>query len=95
MPPLPWDKGDKGANTQKLFFEYSFVNLTHFSVKDVQFSIKLTTWPKGSPKGARRTAKGTPRVPQGEPKGAKGSEKGSKREPKGDTQGPVFNIFPT
>ena len=45
MTPLPWDKGDKGdsrANTQKLFVEYSFVNLTHFSVKDVQFPIKST-----------------------------------------------------
>ena len=40
MPPLPRDKGDKGANMEKLFFEDSFVNLTHFSVTDVHFSIK-------------------------------------------------------
>ena len=45
MTPLPWDrrdKGDKRANTQKLLFDYGFVNLTHFSVKDVPFSIKST-----------------------------------------------------
>ena len=43
MTPLPWDNRDNRdnrANTQKLFFEYSFVNLTHFSVKDVHFSTK-------------------------------------------------------
>ena len=39
MTPLPWDRR---ANTQKLIFEDSFVNLTHFSVKDVQFPIKST-----------------------------------------------------
>ena len=45
MTPLPWDPGDPGdrdANSPKLIFEYSFVNLTHFSVKDVPFSIKST-----------------------------------------------------
>ena len=68
MTPLPWDKGDNRdnrANTQKLFFEYCFVNLTHFSVKHVQFLMKLLMWPKGSPKGPRRTTKGSPRAPQG------------------------------
>ena len=42
MTPLPWDPWDQGANTQKLTFEDSFVNLTHFSVTDVQFSVKST-----------------------------------------------------
>ena len=42
MPPLPWDRRDSRANTQKLLFEDSFVNLTQFAVKDVQFSIKST-----------------------------------------------------
>ena len=42
MPPLPRDPRDRRANSQKLTFENSFVNLTHFSVKDVHFSIKLT-----------------------------------------------------
>ena len=69
LPGDPGDPGDPGANTKKLCYDYSFVNLTHFSVKDVQFSIKLPMWPKGSPKGPRRTAKGSPRAPQGEPKG--------------------------
>ena len=42
MPPLRRDQRDPRANTQKLIFEHSFVNLTHFSVKDVPFSIKST-----------------------------------------------------
>ena len=37
MTPLPWDNRDKRANTQKLFFEDSFVNLGHFSVTYVHF----------------------------------------------------------
>ena len=45
MTPLPWDQRDQRdqeANTERLIFENSFVNLTHFSVKDVHFSIKST-----------------------------------------------------
>ena len=45
MPPLRRDRRDqrdRRANTQKLILDYSFVNLTHFSVKDVPFSIKST-----------------------------------------------------
>ena len=67
------------ASSKKLFFEYSFVNLTHFSVKDVQFSIKLLMWPRGRPK----RAKGRPRVGQRDPKAPKGRPKDAQREPKG------------
>ena len=45
MPPLRWDRRDcrdPRANTRRLVFEYGFVNLTHFSVKDVQFTLKST-----------------------------------------------------
>jgi hypothetical protein len=39
MPPL---RRDRRANTKKLKHDYRFVNLTLFSVKDVQFSRKST-----------------------------------------------------
>ena len=48
MPPLrrdqrdQRDQRDRRANTKRLIFEDSFVNWTHFSVKDVHFSLKST-----------------------------------------------------
>ena len=75
MPPL---RRDRRANTQKLFFEDSFVNLTHFSVKDVPFSIKLSLWPKGPPK---RT-KWSPRAAQRDPKAVQMLPKDSIWNPK-------------
>ena len=56
MTPLPWDRRDQRdqrANTKKLKHDYRFVNLTHFSVKDVPFSIKWSLWRRGSPKRAK------------------------------------------
>ena len=88
MPPLRRDKRDKWdqlANTQRLIFEDSFVNLTHFSVKDVQFSIKLPMWPKGCPKrakGSPRAGQRDPKAPKGRPERAQGLPKESKRRPK-------------
>ena len=88
MTPLPWDRrdrGDQGANTQKLILDYSFVNLIHFSVKDVQFSMKLLMWPKGSPKrakGSPRAGQRDPKAPKGRPEAAQGLPKESKRRPK-------------
>ena len=78
MPPLRRDQWDRRANTRWLVFEYSFVNLTHFAVKDVQFSIKLPIWPKGSPK----RAKGSPRAGQRDPKAPKGRPEGAQDLPK-------------
>ena len=49
--------------------------MTHFSVKDVQFSIKLLMWPRGCPK----RAKGRPRVGQRDPKARKGRPRAPQR----------------
>ena len=81
------------ANSKKLFWVDCFLNLAHFSAEDIQFSTKLSMWPKGSPKEAKesqragqrnpRTPKGSPKGAQGHPKGAKGIPKLGKRKPKG------------
>ena len=42
LTPLPGIPRARVASSQKMFFVYSFMNLTHFSVKDVQFQIKST-----------------------------------------------------
>ena len=84
MPPLQRDR-DPRAKTQKPILEDSFVNLTHFSVKDVQFSIKLPMWPKGCPKRAKggpRAGQRDPKAPKGRPERAQGLPKESKRSPK-------------
>ena len=85
IPRAPQAPRAPRANSKKLRFEYSFVNLTHFSVKDVQFSIKLPMWPKGSPKrakGSPRAGQRHPKAPEGRPEGAQGFPKESKRSPK-------------
>ena len=91
MTPLPWDRRDRRdrrdqrANTKKLKHDYRFVNLTHFSVKDVQFSIKLLMWPRGCPKRAKgrpRVGQRDPKAPKGRPERAEGLPKESKRRPK-------------
>ena len=85
MTPLPWDPRDPRANTKKLKHDYRFVNLTHFSVKDVQFSIKLLMWPRGRPKRAKgrpRVGQRDPKAPKGRPERAEGLPKESKRRPK-------------
>ena len=91
MTPLPWDRRDRRdrrdqrANTKKLKHDYRFVNLTHFSVKDVQFSIKLLMWPRGCPKRAKgrpRVGQRDPKAPKGRPERAQGLPKESKRRPK-------------
>ena len=85
MPPLQRDRRDHRANTQKLIFDYRFVNLTHFSVKDVEFSIKLPMWPKGCPKRAKgrpRAGQRDPKAPKGRPERAQGLPKESKWRPK-------------
>ena len=82
LPGIPQAPGAPGASSKKLFFVDSFMSLTHFSVKDVQFLIKLPMWPKGSPTGAKesqREPKGRPKGPKEHPKGAQGLPK----EPKG------------
>ena len=83
MPPLP---RDRRASSKKLFFEDSFVNLTHFSVKDVPFSIKLTMWPEGSPKrvqgNPRSVQKRGPKAAQVFPKESKWSPKSVQGTPK-------------
>ena len=110
MPPLPRDnrdKRDRRANTQKLIFDYSFVNSTHFSVKDVHFLIKLPMWPKGFPKrakgsrpkgskGTQRTPRGSPRAPQRvktEAKVGPGGAKGVPKTPKGGQRKPKGKIY--
>ena len=100
MPPL---RRDPRANSKKLFFEDSFVNLTHFSVKDVPFSIKLTLWPKGSPKRAQgnpRSAQGRPKRIQRQPKcsqksqnGAQSWSRGRQRRPKDTPRKPKGKIY--
>ena len=51
MTPLPWDRRDKRdrrdklANTKKLIYDYSFVNLTHFTVIDSNSFIRIFTPP--------------------------------------------------
>ena len=42
LTPLPGIPGSRLANSPKLFFVDCFMNLTDFSIKDVQFSIKST-----------------------------------------------------
>ena len=85
MTPLPWDRRDRRANTQKVIFEYGFVNFTHFSVKDIQISIKLPMWPKGCPKRAKegpRAGQRGPKAPKGRPERTQGLPKESKWKPK-------------
>ena len=77
MTPLQRDPWDRYANSKKLISDYCFVNFTNFSVKDVQFLIKLPMWPKGSPK----KAKGSPRAGQRDPKAPKGRPEGAQELP--------------
>ena len=69
--------GTRKQIRKSCFVEQSFVNLTHFSVKDAPFSIKLPMWPKGCPK----RPKGGPRAGQRDPKAPKGTPRGSPRSP--------------
>ena len=88
LTPLPGGSTGSVGEFQKAVFVYSFNEFD--TVADVQFSIKLPMWPKGSPEGAKesqREPKGRPKGPkrrpegiQGHPKGAQNWAKGSQRD---------------